>query len=60
LERIAPYQIFSEALVQSRKDVQIPGLRMGEAFDARSEVVPESVLDYCNYNTTETLKSAAL
>lgn len=34
-----------------------PGLRMGPAFDALSEVVPQSVMNYCNYNTRETLKS---
>lgn len=60
LERITSYQILSEALIWSRKAVQLPGLRMGQAFDARSEVMPESVLNYCNYNTRETLKSAAL
>lgn len=60
LERITCYQILSEALVQSRKAVQLSGLRMGQAFDARSEVMPESVLNSCNYNTRETLKSAAL
>lgn len=60
LERRASYQILNEALVQSRKAAQFPGLRMGQAFDARSEVVPESLLNCCNYNTRETLKSEAL
>lgn len=60
LERRASYQTLSEALVQSRQAVRFPGLRMGQAFDARSEVVPESVLNYCNYNARETLKAEAL
>lgn len=34
-----------------------PGLRMGQAFDTLLEMVPKSVMNYCNYNTRETLKS---
>lgn len=48
LERRAPYQILSEALVQSRKAVWFPGLRMGQAFGAGLEVMPELVLNCCN------------
>lgn len=60
LERGAPYQIFSEALVQSRKAVPFPGLIKGQVFDAKSKVVPESVLGCLGFNTREALKSAAL
>lgn len=30
------------------------GSKWGRRFDARSEVMPESVLNYCNFNTRET------
>lgn len=35
----------------------VPGLRMGQAFDSLLEMVPQSVMNYCNYNTRETLES---
>lgn len=44
----------SEALFQSREAMWFPGLKMGQAFDARSEVMPESVPNYCDFNTRET------
>lgn len=36
---------FSVSLVQSRKTVLFSGLRMGQALDALSEMVPQSVMN---------------
>lgn len=57
LERAAPYQMLSGTLVQSRKAVQFPCLRIGSAFDARSKVVSE--LSCLGFNTREAVKAAA-
>lgn len=48
---------FSVGPVQSRKAVLFSELRMGQTFDALLEMVPQSVANYCKYNTGEALES---